>query len=156
MILYLVALALVICLFLLLRQKNRARAEKRQGQLIRRGEMYGHLYPILERCGHRYIEYISISPVEVEIRLLALSPRTLRYTFEKQGFDNLTPQKTLALAQAVGVDIPQLMDRSRYAFDLKQTQLVNGETLVYYVYSMKIALKDSIMRSLLRQRTEVY
>ena len=54
------------------------------------------------------------------------------------------------------MDIPQLMDRSRYAFDLKQTQLVNGETLVYYVYSMKIALKDSIMRSLLRQRTEVY
>ena len=144
MILYLVALALVICLFLLLRQKNRARAEKRQVQLIRRGEMYGHLYPILER------------PVEVEIRLLALSPSALRYTFEKQGFDNLTPQKTLALAQAVGVDIPQLMDRSRYAFDLKQTQLVNGETLVYYVYSMKIALKDSIMRSLLRQRTEVY
>lgn len=147
-IILLVFLMLAICAALIIRIKRERRRQEQYVKRIRSSDLYGHLYPLLLRCGRRRVESIAVQPDGVCIRLYAPAGRILHYTFEKHGFDPLEQEPLLALAQAIAVDLPLLRDSARYTFRTHTFNLDNGEKARWYEYMICTEYKDSMIRAM--------
>ena len=121
---------------------------ERQVRQVRGTELYAHLYPILIRCDRRHVESVAIRATDVSIHLYQPAGRRLRFTFEKQGFDQPEPDTLYALAQAVMVDMPSLRDADHYDFQTHTAVKANGERVRWYEYVVRTEYKDRIMQAM--------
>ena len=142
-------IALLIVLYFIRRQLTAK--QHRDATLMARmrsSDMYGHLYPVLDKCRECCVERIIIRPEEVRIVLYKPMNRDYRFVFEAHGLDPVDrPAALRALAQAIALDVPVLADPAKYYFSTHSSPRDGGGNYHWYEYAVQIDFKDMMLRA---------
>lgn len=143
----LIALATLAGGAVILRERRERGRQKRLVGHLRQSDMYAHLYPLIRKLEQMHVESVAIRREEVRVRLYRPAGKVVRFTFEKHGFDPLEDERILALAQAIGVDMPLLRDRRRYTLIAHDDERDMGGKGLWYEYMIRTDFKDDMSRS---------
>ena len=142
-----VAAVAAACMAYILRDRRERRRQKELVMYLRQSDLYAHLYPMVQKLEHMHVESVAVRREELRVRTYQPAGKTIRFTFEKHGFDPVDDQRLLALAQAVGVDAPILRDRSRYEFIVHEDERGSGGKAAWYEYMIRTEFKDDMSRA---------
>ncbi len=137
-------LALAFCLLGLAALRARRQRETAQVHRMRATNLYAHLYPVLTELSAFTVEQVAVTEEEVCARLLRPT-REVHFHYKEQGFDPPDEKARLALAQAIGSDLPGLMDPERYVFTGHRHRLRNGERSTWYDYLLTNEEKERLL-----------
>lgn len=144
-----IAIALVAlgCLIWIRRDRRERKRQRDMVMYMRQSDLYAHLYPMLRKLESMHVESVAIRREEVRVRTYQPAGRVLRFTFEKHGFDPLEDAALYALAQAIGVDVPNLRDRKRYELITHDDERASGGKAAWYEYLILTDYKDDMSRA---------
>ncbi|MBQ8653533.1 MAG: hypothetical protein IJ507_01240 [Clostridia bacterium] len=141
------AAAAAVCTLYILRDRRERRRQKDMVMYLRQSDLYAHLYPTVRKLEQMYVESVAVRREEVKVSLYRPAGKKLRYTFEKHGFDPVEDERLLALAQAIGVDLPILRDKKRYEFIVHEDERASGGKAAWYEYMIRTEFKDDMSRA---------
>lgn len=142
-----IVVCLAVCLILIVRMRGEHEQQRELVARVRQSELYGHLYPELQRSEERMIETIIVRPEQLSIRYLLPVGDVKVCTFDAIGFDPVEQEPLYALAQAIAVDVPQLRDHRDYHFITHTEHKPDGTVWHWYEYGITTDCKDELLRS---------
>lgn len=142
-----VVAALLLCAAALWMLRAKKHAQQELVTRMRASERYARLYPLLVRARTLCVESVSVHAEGVAVRLYRPAGRTLRHTFERQGSDELDQTLLYALAQAVAIDLPILLDSACFTFHAHRETLPNGESRLWYEYMIRPDYREHLLRA---------
>ncbi len=147
LVMFLALAVLVACAAVMIHDRRVRKRQKRLVAYLRQSDLYAHLYPMVKRIEQMHIESVAVRREEVCVRAYEPAGRTLRFTFDKHGFDPLEDDRLYALTLALAVDAPILRDSKRYDLLKHEDQCMNGGKAAWYEYMIRTEFKDSMVRA---------
>lgn len=146
--LILILLAVVALMVIVLRLEREQRRQRETVRQVRESKLYAHVYPLLRKYAHESIEQVMLDRSGLYIRLFYPAGRMLTYRFEMHGLHPIPDDRLYPLAQALGVDLKDLSNPRKYAFNVCERVHANGEREPYYEYNITTPYKDDLQRRL--------
>lgn len=141
---------------LLLRLVRENARQRRMVARLRSTELYGHVYPMLQKYDNDYVESVSIRREGLMIRTLVPLGGEARFTFVRHGLDEPEGETLYALAQAVLVDMKVLRNTKRYRFRCHTIISPNGDKAEWYDYVVTPAWKGEILRAEAKKKQYIH
>ena len=135
------------CAWIIVRERRERARQKQMVMYLRQSDLYAHLYPLIRKMEQMHVESVAIRREELRIRTYRPAGKSIRFTYDKHGFDPVEDERLLALAQAVGVDVPILRDKRRYTFVVHEDERAIGGKAAWYEYMIRTDFKDNMSRA---------
>ncbi len=139
------AALLALCLTALSFSRARRRREAALADRVRATGLYARLYPVLMQWREMTVEQLAVREDEICARMLR-PVRDIHFHYREQGCEPPDGEMRLALAEAVGADLPALTDPARYAFLSHRRRLPSGERSTWYEYLMTNEEKERALQ----------
>lgn len=139
------AIALVGAIILLVIDRRSRQREALRVERMRNSALYWQIKPLVEFAGRHDIDYIRIERDLIAFFSVCPPGKMGEFVPSHFGYAPLSAHKTLALAQLLSEDLPQLQSSAKYRFRRYSVIRPNGVKDNAYQYTIRSGYKTALV-----------